>query len=85
MLDHYEPDWTRLWWVRADGAAEVRSPADPEVDPEVAAALTALRRKYRQYDGLSLLVQPPTLLVIEVQALRSWCASAAAVDSLRGE
>lgn len=23
LADHYSDDWTRLWWVRADGAARV--------------------------------------------------------------
>jgi len=23
VIDHYEDDWSRLWWVRADGAARV--------------------------------------------------------------
>src|SRR5437879_13168780 len=23
LVDHYEDDWTRLWWVRADGPARV--------------------------------------------------------------
>jgi PPOX class probable F420-dependent enzyme len=82
LFDHYDHDWTRLWWVRADGEAEVRTPADPEADPEVEAALAAFHQKYRQYDGVSLLRQSPTLLVIDVKTLRSWCASAAAIDSL---
>src|ERR671935_2729089 len=23
LVDHYEEDWSRLWWVRVDGRAEV--------------------------------------------------------------
>src|SRR2546427_7438855 len=23
LLDHYEEDWSRLWWVRVDGTARV--------------------------------------------------------------
>ena len=23
LADHYEDDWSELWWVRADGRAEV--------------------------------------------------------------
>src|SRR5918995_1570537 len=23
LVDHYEQDWTHLWWVRADGLAEI--------------------------------------------------------------
>src|SRR5881296_268065 len=31
LFDHYEDDWSRLWWVRIDGAARI-------VDDELAAA-----------------------------------------------
>ncbi|WP_250030704.1 TIGR03668 family PPOX class F420-dependent oxidoreductase [Paractinoplanes maris] len=41
LADHYEPDWSRLWWVRADGVARVR-PAYPE-------GLEALVERYPQY------------------------------------
>jgi PPOX class probable F420-dependent enzyme len=40
LVDHYEEDWSRLWWVRVDGPAEV-------VESE--AALDALAAKYEQY------------------------------------
>jgi PPOX class probable F420-dependent enzyme len=40
LVDHYEENWSRLWWVRADGRAEV-------VDSE--AAIDALAAKYEQY------------------------------------
>jgi hypothetical protein len=23
VIDHYEDDWARLWWVRADGPARI--------------------------------------------------------------
>ncbi len=23
IIDHYEDDWSRLWWVRGDGTAEI--------------------------------------------------------------
>ncbi len=35
LVDHYEDDWTRLWWVRVDGTARVvadGSEADRAVD-----------------------------------------------------
>ncbi len=82
LLDHYDADWTRLWWLRVDGEAEVRTPADPERDPEIAAALAALRRKYPQYRDVPLLGEPPTLIAIRVEALRSWCAGPAALGAL---
>ena len=27
LVDHYEDDWTKLWWVRADGTAHVLTDA----------------------------------------------------------
>jgi PPOX class probable F420-dependent enzyme len=56
LVDEYDDDWTRLWWVRADGAARVvESGADRE---DAVAALTA---KYPQYEE-----QPPGGPVVEV-------------------
>src|SRR5881296_3758254 len=31
LFDHYEDDWSRLWWVRADGTARVIGDG-PETD-----------------------------------------------------
>ena len=56
LVDEYDDDWTRLWWVRADGTARVvESGADRE---DAVAALTA---KYPQYEE-----QPPGGPVVEV-------------------
>lgn len=43
LVDHFEADWERLWWVRADGQASViqNELAHPLVD--------ALVDKYEQY------------------------------------
>jgi PPOX class probable F420-dependent enzyme len=35
LVDHYENDWTKLWWVRADGTARVltdRAKAERAID-----------------------------------------------------
>lgn len=45
LLDHYEEDWTQLWWVRIRGVADVLT----DDDPTGATALTALGAKYEQY------------------------------------
>ena len=73
LFSHYEDDWTHLWWLRADGVAEIRS------GPAEAAALSALRRKYPQYERVELLGPDALLVRIAVTAQRSWCASPAAV------
>ncbi|MEU8244763.1 TIGR03668 family PPOX class F420-dependent oxidoreductase [Nonomuraea sp. NPDC048916] len=56
LADHYEDDWARLWWVRADGSARV-----VETGTAWASAIDALAEKYGQYrtsrpDGPVILV-----------------------------
>lgn len=41
LVDQYSDDWAQLWWVRADGSAEIRDDAAELVDLLVA--------KYPQY------------------------------------
>ncbi|MBB3086823.1 TIGR03668 family PPOX class F420-dependent oxidoreductase [Geodermatophilus sabuli] len=67
LVDHYEDDWSRLWWVRADGTAEVVD-APPAGHP----GLTALARRHPQYRE-----QPPTgpLLVVTVQRWSGWSST----------
>lgn len=48
VVDHYEEDWSALWWVRVDGAAAVIA-ADTI---EGAVAIDTLVAKYRQYRDL---------------------------------
>ena len=45
LADHYEDDWSKLWWVRADGTARVVEPEAPEHD----AAVARLAERYEQY------------------------------------
>jgi PPOX class probable F420-dependent enzyme len=61
LADHYDDDWTALWWVRADGLARVRSTCG-----EGLAALTA---KYPQYVDTP---PPGPFLVIEVRRWSAW-------------
>jgi PPOX class probable F420-dependent enzyme len=44
LADHYEDDWSRLWWVRADATAEILE--DP---PAMAGPIALLCERYRQY------------------------------------
>jgi PPOX class probable F420-dependent enzyme len=60
LVDHYEEDWSRLWWVRLDGTARVLDEGE-----EREQALVLLRTKYEQYRG-----EPPTGPVIAVRAER---------------
>jgi PPOX class probable F420-dependent enzyme len=66
LVDVYESDWDRLWWVRADANAEV---------VEAAAAVSAvalLQAKYPQYD-----TTPPNgpVLLADVYRWSGWSAS----------
>jgi len=47
LVDHYDDDWTALWWVRVDGVARVLDDATEGGQRET--ALDALAAKYRQY------------------------------------
>jgi PPOX class probable F420-dependent enzyme len=61
LVDHYDEDWTQLWWVRADGLAHVLA-----TDP---VAVAALQAKYPQYRQI-----PPTgpVIRVEVHTWRHW-------------
>jgi PPOX class probable F420-dependent enzyme len=45
LVQHYSPDWSGLWWARADGTATLIEPEDPR--HRIAAELLAER--YVQY------------------------------------
>jgi PPOX class probable F420-dependent enzyme len=66
LVDHYEEDWTLLWWVRADGPARL-VPAEAAAD-----GLAALVAKYPQYRA-----DPPRgpFIRVEVDAWSAWSAS----------
>ncbi|MET4646584.1 TIGR03668 family PPOX class F420-dependent oxidoreductase [Streptomyces sp. NBC_00121] len=70
LADHYEEDWDRLWWVRADGEARVLP--SPDRFSEAARCVGLLRAKYQQYAE-----HPPDGPVVEVSVLRwsGWRAS----------
>jgi PPOX class probable F420-dependent enzyme len=67
LVDHYEEDWSALWWVRLDGNA--RLVAD---GPEHERAIALLCAKYPQYRAT-----PPsgTVVAIDVRACRTWAAT----------
>ncbi len=47
LVDHYDEDWTQLWWARADGHATVLT---PEHDRDAhAVAVAPLAARYAQY------------------------------------
>ena len=60
LVDHYESDWERLWWVRADGEARVIEDDEGRAEP-----VRLLREKYRQYRE-----HEPAGPVVEVRVTR---------------
>jgi PPOX class probable F420-dependent enzyme len=65
LVDHYDDDWDRLWWVRADGQGEVLA-AD---SPEARRAVDLLAVRYPAYR-----TQPPTgpVLAVAVSRWSGW-------------
>jgi PPOX class probable F420-dependent enzyme len=68
LVDHYDDDWSTLWWVRARGRAEVIEVGAGR-DEERAGAVAALVAKYDQYRD-----RPPEgpVIVIAIGELRAW-------------
>jgi PPOX class probable F420-dependent enzyme len=64
LCDHYDDDWTQLWWARADGVATVHYSG-----VEMATGYTALRQKYRQYERVAL---DGPVVTIAVQRWAAW-------------
>jgi PPOX class probable F420-dependent enzyme len=62
LADHYESDWSRLWWVRADGRARVLEPAEPESSHAV--ELLAARYPQQQAAG--------AVLAMDVERWMGW-------------
>ena len=64
LVDHYQEDWSALWWVRVDGTARIITSG-----PEFERALVDLRAKYEQYAR-----QPPPgpVIAIDTLAWRAW-------------
>jgi PPOX class probable F420-dependent enzyme len=69
LVDRYADDWSRLWWVRADGVARIHTD-----DPVVEVGHSLLRAKYPQYESVSL---DSTLIAVEVARWSSWSSSPA--------
>lgn len=64
LADHYDEDWTALWWARADGTAAI-----VHGGPERAGAVDRLRAKYPRY-----LADPPDgpAVIVTVTAWSGW-------------
>jgi len=68
LVDEWAEDWDRLWWVRADGLAEVLASADPRRET----GLDALATRYRQYREMR---PAGPVAWISVHAWSGWAAA----------
>lgn len=66
LVDHYDEDWSMLWWVRVDGTAGASE--DPAA---VVTAHELLQAKYRQYDTVGL---EPSIMIITATWVATWSA-----------
>jgi len=67
LVDHYDEDWSRLWWVRADGTGRVLTPEAAEAQR----AVTLLAARYAQYAGSA---PAGPVLAIDVDRWTGWSA-----------
>ena len=73
IIDHYDADWRRLWWVRIDATAEAIT-ADTVSAVIWDRIVAALHAKYPQYDSVRLFADVPTLLRITPHRHTAWSA-----------
>jgi PPOX class probable F420-dependent enzyme len=62
LVDHYDDDWNRVWWIRVDGTAEVRDRDDT--------GRKLLAAKYPQYGEAPDLLG--RMVVVKVRRWTSW-------------
>ncbi len=67
LVDHYDDDWTRLWWVRLDGTAQVIGSG-----PDFRKGISLLVAKYQTYTDAP---PPGPMIEVRIDHVRSWSAS----------
>lgn len=72
LIDHYDDDWTKLWWIMLRGRAEILTPDAWDAD-EATAAISALRTRYPQYAAHALEERP--LIRLTIKQVTRWSAS----------
>jgi PPOX class probable F420-dependent enzyme len=67
LVDHYDEDWDRLWWLRIDGLAHIHRSGSTRDR-----ALAALSEKYPQYRD-----EPPTgpVIAIAMESVTVWAST----------
>lgn len=70
LLDRYDDDWSRLWWVRLDGPAWVE-----RAGPVLGRVEALLREKYPQYATVAPYRGEPAALALRWERVRAWAES----------
>ena len=65
LVDHYDEDWSALWWVRADGTARI-------LEDDLDDALDLLAAKYPQYARRR---PEGPVIALDVRRVVSWAAA----------
>ena len=65
VVDHYEEEWGRLWYILVTGHAELLLEGDQRVE-----AIGMLREKYHQYEGME--IDPNPVIKITLARAVSW-------------
>ena len=74
LVDHWDEDWSNLWWIRVDGRASVvDADAGGRTDAALDPLLLELHDKYRGSYGMHTFDGPT--IVIEVERWSGWSAS----------
>lgn len=69
LVDHYDEDWSALWWIRVDGTARVLEPAAEADAEEAGVARSMLADKYEQYHHRP---PPGAVIAIDIERWRGW-------------
>jgi PPOX class probable F420-dependent enzyme len=64
IVDHYQEDWSALWWVRLDALGRV---ADSSAETEQ--AMRALQAKYAQYHHVPI---PGPVIALDIMRWTTW-------------
>lgn len=82
LIDHYEEDWSLLWWIRAQIEISVveLTEANKKVQQTTTAVVGKLKAKYPQYGSTEVLREPATMLSMSPTGWTSWCASEASLQ-----
>jgi PPOX class probable F420-dependent enzyme len=72
LVDHYEEDWSALWWVRAEGVARVLAPDETEA----LRAVALLRERYPQQRAEGV------VLAVDVERWNGWSARCSVRDNV---